>query len=177
MDKRRNIGSEAAGAATSDALEALMEEENAVGGPYYSSGGSEPESIHDSEASSRDDAVDNIDEWAIIEAHFDEKGLVRQQLDSFDEFVSNTILEVVQETPPIVIRPKPTYEPGQTVQKVSWCLKTFSIKLIDERTIGQYGAIRAIFTRYRLCSCRFLSCFLLNDMNSSYCMLSNAGHA
>ncbi|KAJ3181120.1 DNA-dependent RNA polymerase II [Gaertneriomyces sp. JEL0708] len=35
--------------------------------------------------------------WGVINAFFDEKGLVRQQLDSFDEFVQNTIQEIVDE--------------------------------------------------------------------------------
>ncbi|KAI9089813.1 hypothetical protein DFS34DRAFT_383073 [Phlyctochytrium arcticum] len=35
--------------------------------------------------------------WGVIETYFDDKGLVRQQLDSFDEFVQNTIQEIVSE--------------------------------------------------------------------------------
>jgi hypothetical protein len=38
-------------------------------------------------------------------AFFDEKGLVRQQLDSFNEFVTNTVQEIVDEAPEIVVRP------------------------------------------------------------------------
>jgi len=30
--------------------------------------------------------------WIVINAYFDEKGLVRQQLDSFDEFIQVTII-------------------------------------------------------------------------------------
>lgn len=30
--------------------------------------------------------------WIVINAYFDEKGLVRQQLDSFDEFIQVSIL-------------------------------------------------------------------------------------
>ena len=42
-----------------------------------------------------DDApVTQEDAWAVISGYFDEKGLVRQQLDSFDKFVQNTIKEV-----------------------------------------------------------------------------------
>ena len=35
--------------------------------------------------------------WTVISAFFDQKGLVRQQLDSFDEFVQNTMQELVDE--------------------------------------------------------------------------------
>jgi DNA-directed RNA polymerase beta subunit len=53
-----------------------------------------------------------------IKAYFDEHGLVRQQLDSFDEFISNTILEIVEDTPPIRITPSPQYGPGATAAEV-----------------------------------------------------------
>ena len=39
------------------------------------------------------------DAWAVITSFFTEKGLVRQQLDSFNEFVSNTMQEVIDENP------------------------------------------------------------------------------
>jgi hypothetical protein len=35
--------------------------------------------------------------WTVISSFFDQKGLVRQQLDSFDEFVQNTMQELVDE--------------------------------------------------------------------------------
>jgi len=47
------------------------------------------------------------DIWSVITAYFDEKGLVRQQLDSFDEFIQNTMQEVVEEAYPIEIYPEP----------------------------------------------------------------------
>lgn len=37
--------------------------------------------------------VSQEDSWAVISAYFEEKGLVRQQLDSFDEFIQNTMQE------------------------------------------------------------------------------------
>jgi DNA-directed RNA polymerase beta subunit len=47
------------------------------------------------------------DSWPIITSYFEEKGLVRQQLDSFDEFIQNTMQEVVAESLPIDIYPEP----------------------------------------------------------------------
>ena len=37
---------------------------------------------------------------------------MRQQLDSFDEFITNTILEIVDDQPVINVRPQPQYGPG-----------------------------------------------------------------
>lgn len=43
------------------------------------------------------DEISQEDSWQVIRAFFEEKGLVRQQLDSFNEFVSNTMQELVEE--------------------------------------------------------------------------------
>lgn len=40
----------------------------------------------------------------VIQAYFDEKGLVRQQLDSFDQFIQSTINEIVEESQVIRLR-------------------------------------------------------------------------
>lgn len=41
--------------------------------------------------------------WTVISSFFDEKGLVRQQLDSFDEFVQNTMQELVDENSDLIL--------------------------------------------------------------------------
>ncbi|EJD51976.1 DNA-dependent RNA polymerase II second largest subunit [Auricularia subglabra TFB-10046 SS5] len=41
--------------------------------------------------------------WTIISSFFEEKGLVRQQLDSFDEFVQNTMQELVDENAELIL--------------------------------------------------------------------------
>ncbi|KJX94590.1 RPB2 like protein [Zymoseptoria brevis] len=41
--------------------------------------------------------------WTVIHSFFDEKGLVSQQLDSFDEFASTTMQQIVDDQPAIVI--------------------------------------------------------------------------
>ena len=52
------------------------------------------------------------DTWAVISAFFKDKGLVRQQLDSFNEFVNSSMQEIVEEDP-IRVRPEQQYVPGQ----------------------------------------------------------------
>lgn len=41
-----------------------------------------------------DEEISQEDSWIIINKYFEEKKLVRQQIDSFNEFVSNTIQEL-----------------------------------------------------------------------------------
>jgi DNA-directed RNA polymerase II subunit RPB2 len=48
-----------------------------------------------------EDEITQEDAWAVISACFEEKGLVRQQLDSFVEFVQSTMQEIVDESPEI----------------------------------------------------------------------------
>jgi hypothetical protein len=44
-----------------------------------------------------EDLLKQEDYWTIITTFFEEKGLVRQQLESFNEFVENTMQEIVDE--------------------------------------------------------------------------------
>jgi DNA-directed RNA polymerase II subunit RPB2 len=61
------------------------------------------------------------EQWTVITSYFDEKGLVRQQLDSYDEFLENTVQEVVEESRPIVLYPesdKPPDDPDYEVLNI-----------------------------------------------------------
>ena len=53
-----------------------------------------------------EDAYEEItqeDCWTVISSFFEQKGLVRQQLDSFDEFVQNTMQELVDENADLIL--------------------------------------------------------------------------
>jgi DNA-directed RNA polymerase II subunit RPB2 len=50
-----------------------------------------------------DGEITQEDCWTVISSFFDEKGLVRQQLDSFDEFVHHTMQELIDETGDLVL--------------------------------------------------------------------------
>lgn len=57
-----------------------------------------------------DDVTNEIvaqDSWTVIASYFEKHGLVRQQLDSFNEFVTNTIQSVVSESFPIEVFDEP----------------------------------------------------------------------
>ena len=72
-----------------------------------SNDGKEEYDIDDSDEITQEDA------WAVISAYFEDKGLVRQQLDSFDEFIQNTMQEIVDESADIEIRPESQHNPGR----------------------------------------------------------------
>lgn len=49
------------------------------------------------------EGITQEDCWTVITSFFDEKGLVRQQLDSFDEFIQNTMQELIDENSELVL--------------------------------------------------------------------------
>jgi hypothetical protein len=50
--------------------------------------------------------------WEVIGAFFKEKGLVRQQLDSFNVFIKTTMQELVDDTPEIRLQYEQQHKPG-----------------------------------------------------------------
>lgn len=47
-------------------------------------------------------------------SYFDEKGLVRQQLDSFDEFIQMSCQRIVEDSPPIELQAESQYDDSDT---------------------------------------------------------------
>ena len=66
------------------------------------------------------------DAWVVIDNYFKEKGLVGQQVDSFDEFLQNTIQELIDDAGEIVVTPENQFIPGQDLQMVCVLHRTSS---------------------------------------------------
>ncbi len=56
--------------------------------------------------------------WIVIDSYFNEKGLVRQQLDSFNEFIEITVQDIVTHAPPLILQPISQYHATEDVQRV-----------------------------------------------------------
>ncbi|BGP39455.1 DNA-dependent RNA polymerase II [Rhodotorula kratochvilovae] len=72
----------------------------------YDAGGMPPDGGDDgygAGAYDADDTVTQEDCWAVIAAYFADKTLVSQQIDSFDEFVNNTMQELVDESASLIL--------------------------------------------------------------------------
>ncbi|KAI0275029.1 DNA-dependent RNA polymerase II second largest subunit [Gloeopeniophorella convolvens] len=63
----------------------------------------DPELEFEAEDDDEAEALTQEDCWTVISSFFEEKGLVRQQLDSFDEFVQNSMQELVEENADLVL--------------------------------------------------------------------------
>ena len=51
-------------------------------------------------------------------SYFDEKGLVRQQLDSFDEFIQMSVQRIVEDAPPIDLQAEAQHTSGEVEDPV-----------------------------------------------------------
>ena len=51
--------------------------------------------------------------WIVINSYFDEKGLVRQQLDSFDEFIQMSVQRIVEDSPQIELQAEAQHTSGE----------------------------------------------------------------
>ena len=40
--------------------------------------------------------------WVILKSFFHEKGLVRHQIDSFNDFIQNNMQEIIDDMPPVI---------------------------------------------------------------------------
>ncbi|PIO58242.1 RNA polymerase Rpb2, domain 2, partial [Teladorsagia circumcincta] len=69
--------------------------------PYGGEGGDQEIEEEDNEEISSEQWQEAC--WVVISAYFDEKGLVRQQLDSFDEFIQMNVQRIVEDSPPVLI--------------------------------------------------------------------------
>ena len=65
-----------------------------------------------------DGAITSEDCWAVISSFFDTKGLVSQQLDSYDEFTRNTIQDIVKENGSVILEQNTPYNPDEDIDPI-----------------------------------------------------------
>ncbi|GFR49839.1 hypothetical protein Agub_g11780 [Astrephomene gubernaculifera] len=95
-----------------------------------------------------DDEIVQEDSWNVITAFFDDKGLVRQQLDSFNEFVNVTIQEIIDETPEIVIKPESQHLPGvEAAEEKEYIIKFGQVYLSRPQITEQDGESVVLFPK------------------------------
>lgn len=65
----------------------------------------EPEHMEEEEHDEiNKNVIDPLDVWTVISKYFENRGLLSQQLESYNTFVNFTLNEVLQETPPIKVK-------------------------------------------------------------------------
>ncbi len=103
---------------------------------------------HQEAAQEEDDEIVQEDSWNVITAFFDNKGLVRQQLDSFNEFVDCTIQEIIDETPEIVVKPESQHLPGvEAAEEKEYIIKFGQVYLSRPQITEQDGESTLLFPK------------------------------
>ncbi|KAL5016562.1 hypothetical protein ScPMuIL_006151 [Solemya velum] len=67
--------------------------------------------------------------WIVISSYFDEKGLVRQQLDSFDEFIQMSVQRIVEDSPQIDLQAEAQHTSSNVETPPRYLLKCEQIYL------------------------------------------------
>ncbi|KAI9718514.1 MAG: DNA-dependent RNA polymerase II [Chrysothrix sp. TS-e1954] len=78
------------------------------------------------------DTIGDEDSWLVIQSFFEEKGLVSQQIDSFDEFLTGTIQETVHENSLVVLdqsNPPPTEHHPEPIHKRRFKIKFGNVSI------------------------------------------------
>lgn len=78
-----------------------------------------------------EEEITQEDSWHVISAFFEEKGLVRQQLESFDDFLQYKMQDIVDEDPTIVLTPEAQHMPGQAAAQTS--VRVLSLRFLALR--------------------------------------------
>ncbi|CAI7766865.1 unnamed protein product [Closterium sp. NIES-53] len=85
-----------------------------------------------------EEEITQEDAWAVISAYFEEKGLVRQQLDSFNEFIQDTMQSIVDESAEIEVRPQAQHLPGRPMDNTDMtCKVTFGQIYLSKPTMTE----------------------------------------
>lgn len=73
----------------------------------------EPKDYYDNGQDEDEEQIEGADFWRIIDSYFEGKGLVRQQLESFNEFIENTMQEIVDENSKLTLDQHTQYSGAQ----------------------------------------------------------------
>ncbi|KAK4503642.1 hypothetical protein PRZ48_004557 [Zasmidium cellare] len=95
-----------------------------------------------------DSMITAEDCWTVIHSFFDAKGLVSQQIDSYDEFASTTMQEIVDETPAIVIDanvPPEDEDSGMPIVKRRYILELGELTISQAAMTEGDGSTRALY--------------------------------
>jgi DNA-directed RNA polymerase II subunit RPB2 len=92
-----------------------------------------------------DEEITQEDAWVVIDQYFWEKGLVGQQIDSFDEFIKYTIQELVNDTGEITVTPEDQFIHGQEVEQYTYILKFRDIYVTPPAVFEADGKVSPLY--------------------------------
>ena len=81
--------------------------------------------------------------WLVISSYFNEKGLVRQQLDSFDDFIQISIQRIIEETPEIELQAEAQHNIDESENPVH--IPVYLSYILNEMSIIIFILLAALF--------------------------------
>lgn len=94
----------------------------------------------------KNEEIQQEDSWALIGTYFRDRGLVNQQLESFNDFIMYKLQEIVDEHPPIIITPQSQYRPDEQVDtRVRYVLKFGQLSLSRPSVEEREGVARGLW--------------------------------
>lgn len=91
---------------------------------YYQEGGDDGYYPYEEEEADPDKLTQE-DCWTVIASFFERRGLVRQQLDSFNEFINNTIQDIVEDSGDLNLEQHEQHTGNETDQSVGALLLVY----------------------------------------------------
>lgn len=85
-----------------------------------------------------DEPISQEDYWTVINSFFEEKGLVRQQLESFNEFIENTMQEIVDDHSRLTLDQFTQYTGVAGDETVGWRCICIIILISSTETIRNF---------------------------------------
>ncbi|ORZ39196.1 hypothetical protein BCR44DRAFT_53944 [Catenaria anguillulae PL171] len=89
--------------------------------------------------------IDDDDCWTIIDTFFKAKGLVSQQIDSFNQFVSEEMQRIVDETPALVLQTTQKYNSGTKDPRTRYEITFGQLSLSKPSTSDAMDSHRVLF--------------------------------
>jgi DNA-directed RNA polymerase II subunit RPB2 len=84
-----------------------------------------------------EEEITQTDAWAVIDAYFEKKGLVRQQIDSFNEFIDISLQEVVDDSGKFTVDAPNQFGMGQDHSKKLRALVAFQQVFVTRPTFTE----------------------------------------
>jgi DNA-directed RNA polymerase II subunit RPB2 len=92
-----------------------------------------------------DDDINQADAWAVIGAYFASKKLVRQQIDSFNVFMSCAMADIVEDDGKIKFSPENQYTSDKVVDSYTFEINFDEVQIADPQVEEADGEIRHLY--------------------------------
>jgi DNA-directed RNA polymerase II subunit RPB2 len=126
---------------------------------------------YDDDVTFADEEITQEDAWVVIDLYFAEKGLVKQQVDSFDRFIDYTIQEMISDSGEIFVRPERQFQTLDDVELNALRIKFGGFYVSTPTLVESNGFVRPLYpNEARLRSLTYMAELFVDLSAESYVM-------